>query len=96
MEKRGVFVRGDANHDRELNIADASYLLNYLFREGEEPQCFDAADVNDDGGVDISDTTKLLFVLFDGEKMPAPFPGEGIDSTPDDLGCDASFGFRAS
>ncbi len=46
-----VFLRGDANVDGRVNLADAIFLLNYLFRGGPVPLCMDAADVNDNSAV---------------------------------------------
>jgi hypothetical protein len=58
--------RGDANADGDVNMSDASFLLNWLFLGGPRPRCRDAVDTNDDGGVDISDVIYLLKFLFLG------------------------------
>ena len=50
-----TFIRGDANADNAVEIADAITILTLLF--GMPPPviaCLDALDVNDDGMVDIS------------------------------------------
>jgi hypothetical protein len=80
------FVRGDANGDTNVNIADAVFVLGYLFAHGKTPACPDAADVNDDGKLDISDAVKCLGFLFSGQIIPAPSPGCGADPTSDALG----------
>lgn len=85
---RFEFIRGDANNDRKVNIADPIFILNYLFKSGEKPVCEDAADVNDDGKIDIADPIYLLNYLFKGGPEPKPpFPDAGVDSTPDELSC---------
>ncbi|MEE8142440.1 MAG: dockerin type I repeat-containing protein, partial [Planctomycetota bacterium] len=84
-----TFVRGDANGDEIVNIADPIYVLEYLFADGRDPTCFDAADGNDDGAVQISDAIYLLTFLFDeGLPPPPPFPDPGGDPTGDGLLCD--------
>ena len=56
------FSRGDANSDGTLNIADAIFMLNFLYQNGPAPECMDAADLNDDGQVDLADPIHLLIV----------------------------------
>jgi len=83
-----VFLRGDADQNGTIQLTDAVFLLDYLFRGGEGLSCEDAADSNDDGRTDISDGILILRFLFSGGDRPrAPFPGAGIDPTEDDLGC---------
>ena len=82
------FLRGDANGDREVNISDPRFTLNYLFKGGGLPPCMDAADANDDGELNLSDPVATLQVLFMGvTELPDPFHAPGEDPTPDPLGC---------
>jgi len=83
------FVRGAVNpSDREVDIADAIFVLDYLFAGGEPPGCMDSADINDDGIIDIADPIALLAYLFAQGPPPSdPFPAAGADPTPDGLGC---------
>ena len=82
------FIRGDANADGRVDIADAIFILSYLFGNGRVPDCMDAADSNDDGSVDIADAIFILKVLFvTGEDFPAPYPFPGRDPTEDSLNC---------
>ena len=84
-----VFVRGDSNGDRELDISDAVHTLDFLFLGGEAP-CLDAADANDDGNVDVSDPVATLGSLFLGTgPLPPPIGLAGKDPTADELGCTA-------
>ncbi len=80
------FVRGDANIDAKVDIADAIFVLGYLFAHGKTPACPDAADVNDDGKLDIGDAVRCLGFLFSGKSLPAPSPGCGADPTIDAFG----------
>jgi hypothetical protein len=58
------FLRGDANNDQQIDLADVIYLLNYLFKAGPTPSPFLSGDANNDGQVDISDAIYLLNYLF--------------------------------
>ncbi len=83
-----MFVRGDVNNDHNVNIADAQFVLNYLFARGASPVCLDSADVNDNGIIEIGDAVYLLNYLFSGGKEPPePFGVAGTDPTLDELGC---------
>ncbi|MBI4604171.1 MAG: hypothetical protein HY721_19610 [Planctomycetes bacterium] len=78
------FVRGDANSDGVVSLADAEAVFAFLFRTGAMP-CMDAADANDSGGVDIPDGDAILeHVLGAGFTPPAPFPDPGPDPTADE------------
>jgi hypothetical protein len=82
------FTRGDANEDGLRNITDALFVLGVLFLGGSGLECEKGADSNDSGNVDLSDPVHLLNHLFSGGPEPrAPYPGCGVDPTPDDLPC---------
>jgi hypothetical protein len=83
-----AFVRGDANADGLVNIADPSFLLNFLFLGGPDPTCADTLDANDDGNGNIADASFTLnFLFLGGPETPAPYPDCGVDPTPDNLDC---------
>ncbi len=84
------FIRGECNGDDAISIADAIFLLSFLFNGGAASTCQDASDLNDDGGIDIGDAVNLLSYLFIGASDPAaPFPACGLDPTDDSLGCES-------
>jgi hypothetical protein len=84
------FVRGDTNADGSVNIADASYLLNFLFLGGPDPKCAATADANADGGGNIADASFILnFLFLGGRDIPAP-NACGQDPAADPADC-ASF-----
>ncbi len=61
------FLRGDANMDSQLNIADPLRLLDYLFQgESIAAMCDDAADANNDGDLRMDDALFTLQALFLG------------------------------
>lgn len=81
------FRRGDANADGAVDLADAIFTLNHLFRSGEAPVCPDAADADDTVGLDLTDPIFLLDHLFrSGPGLQAPGSSDcGDDPTPDAL-----------
>ena len=80
------FVRGDANMDATVDIADPVFTLSHLFLGGRAPPCLDAADANDSGDLDLSDAVTTLSHLFDGGAvLPPPASAPGGDPTPDGL-----------
>jgi hypothetical protein len=84
-----LFNRGDANADGGVDVADATYILMYLFVQGNDPPCMDAADTNDSGNVDLADGVNVLYALFGDGVIPPPNDC-GEDPLPEDpLGCDA-------
>jgi hypothetical protein len=64
------FIRGDANGDGVIDVADVTYLINYLFIGGSAPQPMEAGDANYDGAVDIADVMYLINYLFVGGSPP--------------------------
>lgn len=85
------FIRGEANGDGKVNLADALFILQYLYLNERMPACLDAADTNDDGAVSLGDAITLLSYLYtDAESPPVPLGLCGQDKTDDDvLGCDS-------
>ena len=88
LSAQAAFLRGDANLDASLAIADPVRILNFNFTGGVSLGCMDAADSNDDGRVDISDSVFLLrYLIVGGKPPPPPLAQPGIDGTDDQLGC---------
>ncbi len=89
------YLRGDSDGNGAIQITDAIHALLYLFNGGSPPGCLKSADVDDNGSLEITDSVLLLNYLFlGGRSPPAPFPGCGLDPTPDDLSCRAQGGCR--
>ena len=59
-------VKGDADGDGTVNIADVTYLIDYLLAGCQSSFHSQNADVDDDGKVDISDVTALIDYLLSG------------------------------
>jgi len=70
-EAMGVrYLTGDANADGQINSADVSYLINYLFVGGPAPQLWQAGDANCDGTINSADVVYLINYLFVGGPPP--------------------------
>lgn len=83
-----AFVRGDADGDGEVSLADPMAILYTLFSRQRDVVCLDTADANDDGKVNVTDAVFLIRHLFLGGRPPSgPFPTAGFDPTPDGMGC---------
>ena len=81
------FVRGDCNGDGGINVADAVYLLDFLFIGSVVLPCEDAGDIDDDGALNIADPINYLAYLFSGGPPPAvpnPVTGCGPDAVDTD------------
>ncbi|MCK5127122.1 MAG: hypothetical protein KAR42_12785 [candidate division Zixibacteria bacterium] len=62
---------GDVNGDNLVNLGDAAYLINYIFRSGPEPHDpLLRADANGDFNVNIGDATYLINYIFRGGPPP--------------------------
>ena len=56
-------LEGDTNNDGEVDVADATFILNVMADESDDP----AADANGDGSVDVADYTYVLNIMADAE-----------------------------
>lgn len=67
-------LRGDVDGDGAINVADLTYLVDYLFLGGPPPPCWDEGDVDGDGSINIADLTYLVDFLFRAGPPPPPCP----------------------
>ncbi len=61
---------GDANHDGAINIGDAVYLINYIFKQGPAPECMGEGDANCDSTINIGDAVYLINYIFKSGPSP--------------------------
>jgi len=54
---------GDVNDDDRLNVGDAVFMIDYLFREGPPPDIH-RADVDCDGEINLADALAIINVTF--------------------------------
>jgi hypothetical protein len=60
----GAYMAGDANADEVVNIGDALYIVNYIFRYGPPPEPLYAADVDCNGLVNVGDVVNIIIYIF--------------------------------
>ena len=70
VEENWHYINGDANRDSTLNIFDITFIISYLYLEGEAPWPENAADANCDLVVNIFDVTHLITYLYLGGEEP--------------------------
>lgn len=68
----GLVLRGDANDDGVISVADVMYLINDLFAGGAAPASTCRGDANNDGVITAADVAFLLNYLFAGGAAPMP------------------------
>ncbi len=64
------WIKGDANGDGNVSIADVVFIVNYIFASGPAPNPVYAADANCDGSVSIADWVYLVNYIFVGGPAP--------------------------
>ncbi|MEE9442470.1 MAG: dockerin type I repeat-containing protein, partial [candidate division Zixibacteria bacterium] len=65
-----LYVSGDANGDREINVGDAVFIVNHVFKGGPAPEPLIAGDANCDGSVNVGDAVYLINHVFKGGPGP--------------------------
>ena len=80
---------GNANElQPPVPIVGGLRLLIYLFSDGPDLACEDAADFNDDGDLGLGDAIlELTFLFQEGTPPDAPAPDCGVDPSIDMLEC---------
>ncbi|MFH1701181.1 MAG: M28 family peptidase [Candidatus Zixiibacteriota bacterium] len=67
------FILGDANGDWVINIGDAVYLINNIFKGGPSPEPRESGDANCDGAVNVGDAVYIINTVFKGGPPPGCF-----------------------
>ena len=61
------YVCGDANGDISLNLADAAFIINYIFNDGPTPDPMNSGDANGDTDVNMADASYIInYIFYDG------------------------------
>jgi hypothetical protein len=66
-----VIIPGDADRSGQVDVADAIYLINYMFLGGPAPTPARVGDINGDCRLNIADIVYLISYLFRGGASPA-------------------------
>ncbi len=64
-------IRGDADLSHQINVADLTLMVNYIFKGGAPLPCMEEGDVNADGIVLVDDLTLMVNYIFKGGLPPA-------------------------
>ncbi len=67
-------TRGNADGINGVNVADLTYLVDYLFKGGSIPPCPEEGDVDAGGDINVADLTYLVNYLFKGGPPPTDCP----------------------
>ncbi len=71
-----IGIRGNIDNDgaEQINVADLTYLVNYLFKGGPVPFCMDEGNINALAQIDVADITYLVNYLFRAGPVPPVCP----------------------
>jgi Tol biopolymer transport system component len=61
---------GDANNDTKVNVGDAVFMINYVFKAGAVPPCKDQGDANHDCHLNVGDAVFLINYVFKAGAVP--------------------------
>ncbi|MFH1699775.1 MAG: PQQ-binding-like beta-propeller repeat protein [Candidatus Zixiibacteriota bacterium] len=64
------FKCGDANGDDEVNVGDAVFVINHVFKGGPPPYPFEACDSNCDDQCNVGDAVYMISTVFKGGPPP--------------------------
>jgi hypothetical protein len=64
------FLCGDSDGNETISVADAVYIINYVFSGGPAPYPIESGDANADGDVTVADAAYLINHIFKGGPEP--------------------------
>ncbi len=75
MDENGIgdacqYICGDANSDSQVNVADAVFLINYVFKGGPGPDPVCEGNANGDLDTNVGDAVYLIAYVFNGGSEP--------------------------
>ena len=78
-QEKSVYIRccvvaSDIDNSGDVNVADLTFLVDYLFRGGTPPECFEQADPDGSSTTNVADVSYLVDYLFRGGPAPVPCP----------------------
>jgi hypothetical protein len=71
ISAQAPYVAGDADGSGSISVADAVYLINYIFGGGPAPDPVSAGDADCSGGISIGDAVYVINYIFGGGPAPA-------------------------
>jgi len=67
-------LRGNVDRDNGINVADLTYLVNFLFFGGPAPPCPEEGNVDGSSATNVADLTYLVDYIFFSGPAPPPCP----------------------
>ncbi|MEE9442854.1 MAG: M28 family peptidase [candidate division Zixibacteria bacterium] len=64
------YIDGDANGDDNVNVGDAVFLINHVFKQGPAPYPLISGDANCDDDVNVGDAVYIINHVFKGGPEP--------------------------
>jgi hypothetical protein len=64
------YIKGDANGDGTVNVGDAVFLINFVFKGGAAPEPIESGDANCDASCNVGDAVYLINFVFKGGPEP--------------------------
>ncbi len=64
------YVKGDADGNSIINVADAVFLIQYIFAGGPAPVPLEAGDADCNGFISVPDAVYLILYIFAGGPAP--------------------------
>ncbi len=83
------FARGNCNADGKIDLGDAIFVLDHLFKGGSAPVCRSACDSDHNDTINLSDAVFLLNHLFRGGRPLDPPVECAPDLAPGQVECAA-------
>jgi len=69
-----LYMAGDANGDQAINVGDAVYMINYVFKGGPAPDPLSTGDSNGDCALNVGDAVYLINYVFKSGPNPIANP----------------------
>jgi len=66
-----LYMQGDATGDGTISVADAVYVINYVFKGGPAPPTDEAGDANCDYTINVADAVCIINYVFKGGPEPS-------------------------
>ncbi len=73
VEEGFHYKNGDGNRDNILNVGDAVFVINYIFKGGQAPVPYFSGDANCDRAVNVGDAVYVVNYIFKSGPIPCYF-----------------------